>query len=176
MELSKRMEEALNKQVNYELYSSYLYMAMSANFEVRNLKGFANWMKVQAQEEMTHAMKFYSYIIERGGRPILDVIEKPPTEWNTPLMAFQDANRHEKKVTKMISNLVELATKEKDYATRSMLKWFVDEQVEEEASTDEVVQKLKLSKDAPRALFMLDKELGQRVFVDEANQENNKIQ
>lgn len=147
------------------MYSSYLYLSMSANFESSNLSGFANWMKVQAQEEMVHAMKFYGHIIERGGKVILDKINKPPVEWKIPLKAFEDAYAHEQIVTKLIHNLVDIAAKEKDHASTSMLQWFVDEQVEEEASADEIVQKLKLMKDAPGGLFMLDQELAKRVFV-----------
>jgi len=164
MKILKNMESELNKQINAELYSAYLYLAMSANFEAVNLRGFASWMKVQAQEEMTHAMKIYNYTFERVGRVVLESIDKPQAKWESPLDAFEAAYEHEQKVTAMIDKLLKLATEEKDNASISMLQWFVDEQVEEEASANDIVQKLKLIKGAPGGLFMLDKELGQRVF------------
>ncbi len=163
--INEKMQDALNKQINAELYSSYLYLSMSANFNSVNLNGFANWMRVQAQEELVHAMKFYDYITERGGRVILRPVEGPTSDWASPLAAFEDAYRHEQKVTGLINDLVELAVAERDHATNIFLQWFVSEQVEEEASADEVVQKLKLVGDASHGLFMLDRELGQRVFA-----------
>ncbi|RMF54445.1 ferritin [Candidatus Woesearchaeota archaeon] len=166
MSLTKTMEAALNKQVNAELYSAYLYLSMSADFEAKNLKGFANWMFVQAQEEMTHVMKIYRHILDRGGKVVLDKVAKPKTTWKTPLDAFQDAYKHEKEITAMINNLVRLAKKQNDHATESMLQWFVDEQVEEEANTDEIVQKLKMVKNSGEGILIIDKELSQRVFVD----------
>jgi len=165
MGISKKMQDALNDQINAEMYSSYLYLSMAASFEDKNLVGFANWMKVQAQEEMAHAMKFYNHLAERGGRVVLDKIDKPPVDWKTPLKAFQESYAHEQIVTARIHKLVDLATKEKDHATSSMLQWFVDEQVEEEASADAIVQKLSLAKDAPGAIFMIDQELSARTFV-----------
>ncbi len=167
MAIKKNIEEALNKQVNAEMYSAYLYLSMSADLESMNLKGFSNWMTVQAKEEMTHAMKIYRYVFERGGQVKLDKIDKPPSGWKNPLAAFTDSYSHEQKVTAMINDLVELSEKERDHATRSMLQWFVDEQVEEEANADEIVQKLKMVKNAPGGIFMLDRELGSRAFVDE---------
>jgi ferritin len=161
--LKKEMEKALNGQLNAELYSSYLYLSMASYFESINMAGFANWMKVQAQEEMAHGMKFYDYIIERGGRALLSPIEGPQTEWSSPLEAFEHVYKHEQKVTSLIHGLVELAIKEKDHATNSFLKWFIDEQVEEESSADAIVQKLKLAENSPGGLFMLDNELGRRV-------------
>jgi len=165
MTIIKKMEDALNKQINAELYSAYLYMSMSANFESMNLKGCANWMRIQAQEEMTHSDKFYKYLIDRGGNVILDSIGKPPAKWKTPLMAFTQAYKHEQKITGMINNLVNIAKELKDHASESMLQWFVDEQVEEEASADEIVEKLKLMQDAPGGLYMMDQELAKRVFI-----------
>lgn len=162
--LSEKMQEALNKQVNAELYSAYLYLSMSAYFESIDLAGFANWMRVQAQEEVMHATKIYDHINERGGRVLLFSIEGPPTEWKSPLAVFENTYHHEQKVTGLINDLVSLATEEKDYATNAFLQWFVTEQVEEEASAKAIVQKLKLIADAPGGLFMLDQELGQRVF------------
>ena len=160
--LGKKMQDALNGQINAELYSSYLYLSMAAYFESVNLRGFAGWMRVQAQEETAHGMKFFDFVVERGGRVTLKAIDAPPDKWNSPVAAFQAAYEHEQKVTAMIAKLVDLAESEKDHATRSFLQWFVDEQVEEEANADEVVQKLKMIKDAPQGLLMLDGVLGQR--------------
>jgi len=162
--LSKNMEKALNKQINAELYSAYLYLAMAAYFESLSLSGFANWMRIQAQEELTHAMKFYDFVYERGGRVVLDAVDAPPEAWDSSLAAFEGAYEHECKVSAMINDLVNLALEEKDHATNTFLQWFVSEQVEEEASADAVVQKLKLIGDHGNGIFMLDRELGQRVF------------
>jgi len=166
--LDEKIQIALNQQLNAELYSSYLYLSMSAYFQSVNLSGFANWMRIQAQEELVHAMKFYDFINERGSRVMLQPVEGPPTEWSSPLDAFENAYRHEQKVTGLINDLVNLAVKERDHATNIFLQWFVTEQVEEEASADEVVQKLKLMGDAKGGLFMLDREMGQRVFTPPA--------
>jgi ferritin len=163
--LSENMAKALNKQVNAEFYSAYLYLSMSSYFRRSNLIGFARWMEVQALEEITHAMKFDSYINERGERAILAAIENPRTSWDSPLAAFEDAYRHELKVTALIYDLVNLALEEKDHASNNFLQWFVGEQVEEESSADEIVQKLKLLRDNQGALFLLDQELGQRTFA-----------
>ncbi len=168
--LSKPMEEALNSQINAELYSSYLYASMSAHFESTNLKGFANWMRVQAQEEMSHVVKLFDYVHEKGGKVTLTAIDGPPTEWDSPLAVFEAVYAHEQKVTGLINDLVDIAIEERDHATNITLQWFVTEQVEEEASADAVVQKLKLMSDAPGGLFMLDQELGQRVFTMPATQ------
>ena len=169
--IKEKIREALNQQLNAELYSSYLYLSMAAYFESINLKGFANWMRVQTQEELVHAMKFYDFIIERGGKVVLSSIEGPPTEWASPLAVFEHAYKHEQTVTGLINNLVDLATAEQDHATNNFLQWFVAEQVEEEASADEVVQKIKLMGDASGGLFMLDRELAQRVFTPPATTE-----
>jgi len=162
--LKKTMEKALNKQINAELWSAYLYLSMSSYLESVSLSGFANWMIMQSQEEVNHAMRIYNYVIERGGRVILDPIDKVETSWDSPLEVFQETYKHEQKVTSLIENLVDIAEKEKDRATLNMLQWFIDEQVEEEASADEIVQKLNLIGDQGSGLFMLDNELGQRVF------------
>jgi len=166
--IKKKMQEALNKQLNAEYYSSYLYLSMAAYFESMNLKGFANWMRIQTQEEMVHVMKFYDYLIERGGKVTLSPIEGPPIKWSSPLAAFENAYQHEQKVTGLINDLVNLAIAEQDHATNNFLQWFVSEQVEEEASADEVVQKLKLIGKDSGGLFMLDRELAQRVFTPPA--------
>ena len=169
--LSERMEQALNEQINAELYSAYLYLSMAAYFESINLSGFGNWMRVQAQEELTHAMKFYDFMYERGGRVVLTAVDAPPSEWDSSLAAFEGAYAHECKVSAMINNLVNIAIEEKDHATNNFLQWFVSEQVEEEASADAVVQKLKLIGDHGNGIFMLDRELGQRAFHAPASEE-----
>jgi len=166
--IKKKMQEALNKQLNAEYYSSYLYLSMAAYFESMNLKGFANWMRVQTQEEMVHVMKFYDHFIERGGEITLSSIEAPPIKWSSPLAVFEHAYQHEQKVTGLINDLVNLAISEQDHATNNFLQWFVSEQVEEEASADEVVQKLKLIGKDSGGLFMLDRELAQRIFTPPA--------
>lgn len=165
--ISDKVVETLNKQINAEIYSAYLYLSMAAYFESIGLKGFANWMRVQWQEELTHAMRIYDYVVERGGRVRLHAVDEPPSEWKSPLEAFEAAHNHEMKVTAMINELVELALKERDFATYNMLQWFVDEQIEEEASTQEVVNKLKLVGDDGKGIFMLDRELAQRQFIAE---------
>jgi len=168
--ISKKMEKALNEQVNAELFSAYLYLSMEAYFKSLNLEGFANWMRVQTQEEITHAMKIYEFIDERGGRIILKAIDGPDTEWDSPLAVFEAVYKHEQKVTGLINNLVNLAIEEKDHATNTFLQWFVNEQVEEESSADQMVQQLKMMDNAPGGMFMLDRELGQRVFTPPATE------
>jgi ferritin len=160
--LSKKIENAINKQINAELWSAYLYLSMSAYFETTNLGGFANWMRVQAQEEVAHAMKFYNYVIERRGRVTVAAIAAPQVNWKSPLNAFEDAFKHEQKVTGMINDIATMAATEKDYATANRLQWFIDEQVEEELSTDTIVQKLKMIGNNTGGLYMLDRELSQR--------------
>jgi ferritin len=166
--LNNDMEKALNAQVNAEMYSAYLYLSMSAFFQSKSLSGFAGWMRVQAQEEMVHAMKLYDFINERAGRVILEQIEAPPTDWDSPLATFEAVYEHEQKVTGLINELVELALEKHDHATNIFLQWFVSEQVEEEDSANDVVEKIKLVGDAKGGLFMLDRELGQRVFTPPA--------
>lgn len=161
------MEDGLNKQLNEELYSAYLYMAMAADFENKNLKGFANWMNVQVKEELTHALKIYNFIIERGGKVVLESLKKPSTTWKNSLTVFEEAYAHETYISSCIHNLVDLAYKLKDHPAASMLQWFVDEQVEEEDNTDEIVQRIKQMKNFPGAEYMLDQELAKRVFIDE---------
>jgi ferritin len=162
MKLSKKLENAINKQINAELWSAYLYLSMSTYYESMNLGGFANWMRIQANEEVEHAMRFYNHINERRGRVTLSTIGAVPTTWKSPLHAFEDAFNHEQKVTGMIENLANIATAEKDYAATNMLNWFHDEQVEEEQQTDDIVQKLKMIAKSTGQLFMLDHELGKR--------------
>jgi ferritin len=174
--ISQKMRDALNEQVNAELYSAYMYLSMSAYFESVSLPGFANWMKIQAQEETGHAMKIYDFVIERAGRVTLKAIEAPPAQWKSPLDVFEATFKHEQKVTGLINNLVNLAIEEKDHATSSFLQWFVDEQVEEEASADAIVQQLKLIKDAPGGLFMVNNELSQRAAGGGENEKEELLE
>jgi ferritin len=163
--LNEKMQDALNGQVNAELYSSYLYLSMAAYFESMNLKGMAHWMRMQAQEELQHGLKFFDFINERGGRVLLAPVEGPKTEWGSPLDVFEETCRHESHVTGLINNLVDLSVTEKDHAANTFLQWFVTEQVEEEATAQEIRDKLKLVRDNPVALFMIDQELGQRTLA-----------
>jgi ferritin len=168
--LTKKMQDALNDQINAEMYSSYLYLSMAAHFEAISLKGFANWMRVQVQEENFHAMKFFDYVLSRQGRVTLKAIEAPPTKWKSPLDAFKAVYAHEVKVTSLINKLATLAAKEDDHATGVLLHWFINEQVEEEANADAAVQKLRLIGDNSGGLFLLDQELAQRVYTPPAAQ------
>jgi ferritin len=160
--ISPKMEDALNKQINAEFYSSYLYLAMAADFESKNLEGFSNWMKVQAQEEWGHGMRLYKYINEQMGRVTLKAIDAPPTEWKSALEMFEAAYKHEQMVTGLINKLVALANEENDYATQNFLQWFVEEQVEEENSAGTITERLKMIGDSVQGLFMLDSILGRR--------------
>jgi ferritin len=152
----------LNEQINAELYSAYLYVAMAAYFESLTFKGFSRWMRIQAKEEFLHAKKIYNYILERRWQVKLAAIAAPQLVWDSPLTAFEDAFKHEQKVTGLINNLVLLAEQKKDYATKSFLQWFVDEQVEEEANADENVSKVKMAGDSMGNLMLLDREMGNR--------------
>lgn len=169
--LKSKVEQALNDQLNFETYSGYIYWSMSAQLEDMGLPGFANWMRIQAQEEMSHAVKFYGYIAERGGRIVLDAIAKPQTEWPSVLAIFENALKHEQIVTGRINDLIDLAIAEKDHASNAFLQWFISEQVEEEATAEEVIQRLKLTDEAKGALFMMDKEMSTRVFTPPAQGE-----
>ncbi|RJP25720.1 MAG: ferritin [Candidatus Omnitrophota bacterium] len=169
--MDQKMNNALNDQINAELFSSYLYLSMSAYFESVNLSGFAGWMRAQAQEELLHVSKFFKYINDRNGRVVLKAIEEPQKDWASPLAAFEDAYAHEQKVTKLINDLVDLALSMKDHTTNSFLQWFVTEQIEEEATASQIVDQLKLIGDARSGLFMLNKELGARTFTAAADAE-----
>ena len=160
--IGKKMEEALNGQLNAEYYSAYLYLSMAAYFESVNLPGFAHWMTVQAKEETGHAMKIYRHIVDRDGRVTLTAIEAPPKQWQSPLDAFNDTLKHERKVTGLIHKLVDLAIAEKDHAASVFLNWFVSEQVEEEANASAIVEKLKMVKNASGPMMMLDRHLAER--------------
>lgn len=160
------MQDAINKQINKEMYSSNLYLAMAAYFHTINLNGFANWMRAQAQEEMAHALKFFDYVLDRSGKVEIQEIKSPPAIWKSPLDCFEAAYQHEQLVTESINDLAELAFKERDYATNNLLNWFIDEQVEEESTVSEIVDRIRLAGDSKSGLFMLDNELKQRKFVD----------
>jgi ferritin len=160
--IKKAMQDAMNDQINKELYSSYLYLSMAAYLEDKNLSGFAHWMRVQETEEREHAMKFYDFIVERGGRVTLKAIDAPKTEWKSTLELAEEVAAHEGMVTASIYALYELALKEKDYPAQIMLQWFINEQVEEEKNAAEIVANLKLIEDRGTAVLMLDHRLAKR--------------
>ncbi|HPG38676.1 MAG TPA: ferritin [bacterium] len=160
--ISKAMEKALNGQINKETYSAYLYFAMAAYFDSENLEGMAGFMKVQAQEEMGHAMKFYNYINEQGGRVTLDAIDKPQASYKNPLEIFQLSLKHEKFITDSINKLMDQAIKENDHATKEFLHWFVKEQVEEEDHMAKIVSKLERVGESGQGLLIMDAQLGSR--------------
>ena len=160
--ISKKMLDALNKQINAEMYSSYLYQSMSAWLSWKNLNGFAKWFTVQAREETKHAMKIYDYIYDQLGRVTLAAIDAPPADFASVKDIAAKQLEHEKKVTGMINNLVKLAREDKDYATEIFLQWFVTEQVEEEKNAEEIILKLEMLGDKGQTLYLLDKEMGKR--------------
>jgi len=168
--ISKKIEKEINEQINAEFWSAYLYLSMSSYFVSKNLPGFANWMKVQYQEEISHALKFFNYLNERGGRVILEPIKEVKTEWKDEVEVFQETLKHEQHVTSLINNLINSAIEEKDHATNNMLQWYISEQVEEEANVDEILQQLILLEGNKYGLLMLDREMRQRTFVDETIQ------
>jgi ferritin len=161
--INERVQQAINKQINEEMYSSYLYLSMSTYLESINLSGFAHWLRLHAQEEMYHAMKLHFHLIERGGRVSLMEIKQPQISWDSVSRVFKDAREHEALMTRLINELMDLAIEEKDHAARNLLNWYVDEQVEEEATFDEMVSKLEMIGEQKGMLFMLDKEMGTRV-------------
>ncbi len=161
--LNKKMEQSLNEQMNRELYSAYLYLSMSSYCTNKGLKGFANWFMVQYHEEMFHAMKFYEYINLQGGRAVLKAISQPPSSFESPLDMFNKTLEHEQFITKSINELMELAISEKDHATQIILQWYVTEQVEEESNDNEIISQLKIIKDDPQGIMLLDKELAGRM-------------
>lgn len=160
--LSETLQQAINDQIKSEMDSAYLYLAMSAYLEGIHLPGGARWMRVQSREETSHAMKLFDYVLDRGGRVVLQAIEQPPATFASMLDVFQQALGHERKVTGMIHRLYDLATKERDYATQVMLQWFITEQVEEEKSAGDIVEQLKVIGDQPAALLFFDKQLAAR--------------
>lgn len=163
--ISQKMQDAFNFQINKEFYSSYLYLSMSAYFQEVGLSGFANWMRVQAQEENFHAMAMFDYVLERGGNVVLAKIDAPESSWSSTLEVFQETLAHEQFVTGLINKLADVADEEKDRAALSFIQWFIDEQVEEEATVSDFVAKLKLISANGDALFSMDKEAATRVFV-----------
>ncbi|MDD4058666.1 MAG: ferritin [Bacteroidales bacterium] len=166
MKFNKKVEDILNKQVNAEFWSAFMYLSMSAWFENQGLKGMANWMRVQYLEETSHAMKIYDFIISRGGEAKLAAIDAVPTEWKSITEVFEETYKHECLVTEMIHNCYNVAAAEKDHASTNMLQWFIDEQVEEEQNVIEILDQLKLIGDKGQGVYMLNKELASRVFVD----------
>lgn len=160
--ISEKMAAAINKQINEELFSAYLYASMSNYFEHMGLRGFAQWMRVQTDEELAHARKFRDYLVNRGAKVTLGEIKAPQAEWKSPLAAFEAAYKHEGHITDCINKLSSLSQKETDHASHAFLEWFVEEQVEEEANVDQVVQQLKLVEGAPGAMFILDREMATR--------------
>lgn len=162
--LNKKVEEALNAQINAEFWSAYLYLSMSAYFEAEGKSGFANWFKVQFKEEQAHAEIFMNFIQSRGCRVILKAIDEVPISWESPLDVFKETLKHEQKVTSLINELYSIAEEAKDYATRNTLTWFIDEQVEEEKTAQEYIDTLSLIGDNGYGLYQLDKELAARVY------------
>jgi ferritin len=160
--ISKVMQDAINEQINKELFSSYLYLSMVVYFENQNLPGFAKWMRVQTDEEREHAMKFFEYLIERGGSPELKAIATPAKQWASTAACFDEVLKHEQFVTKSIYDLYELALKEKDYPSQILLQWYINEQVEEEKNASDIIAGLKLIEARETAVLMLDKALGKR--------------
>lgn len=163
--IKKRMQDAMNDQIQHELGSAYLYRAMAADFHAKGLDGMAQWMEVQTQEEMVHAMRFFRHVDERNGRVELKVLAAPQKEWASPLAAFEAAYEHEQFITARIDELVKIAREENDNAALMMLQWFVNEQIEEEANVTKVIDLLKLVGGTGQGLLMADRELGTRVFV-----------
>ncbi len=159
---SQTLQDALNEQIKNEFYSAYMYLAMSSWFEDKALPGFAKWMRVQYQEELTHGLKIFDFIIDRDARALVHGFNAPPTEWKSSLDAFESSYAHEQKVTAMINNLYALAVKENDYPTIVLLQWFINEQVEEEKSVKLIVDQLRMAGDSATALLLLDRELGAR--------------
>ena len=160
--IGNAVQDAINSQIQKELYSSYLYLAMAAYFEERSLAGLAKWMRLQADEEREHAMKFYDHLIDRGGRVSLMAIEAPKSEWPSSMEVFKEAQAHEAKVTASIHSLYDLAVKEKDYPAQVLLQWFITEQVEEERNVAGIVAQLELVEARASAILMLDHRLGKR--------------
>ncbi len=164
--LKEKMLNALNEQINAEQYSAFLYLSMSSWFHDKGLPGFANWMYIQYQEELTHANKLFNYVVERGEKPVLKAIDQMPVEWDGIIEIYEATLKHEQLITSLIDNLVDVAIEVRDHATQSFLQWFVDEQVEEEANVTEILDNLKLINGQGNGIFMLDREMRGRTFVD----------
>lgn len=163
--ITKKMEKTINEQINEELFSAYLYLSMSVHFEEMSLKGFANWMRIQAQEEQFHAMKFFDYLSERGGKVELLAIEKPANSWSSILNIFEETLKHEEHITSKINDLAKIALEENDFASQNFLQWYVDEQVEEEATASEILEQIKFLGENKHGLLMLDREFKSRVYT-----------
>ena len=163
--INQKVGKILNSQVNKELYSAYLYLSMSAYFSDKGLLGFANWMRIQAQEEQAHAMLIYDFLINRGEKVVLTAVDAPPKSWENSLSVMEEVLKHEVYVTGLINNIISIAEEVKDRATISYMNWFIDEQVEEEANSQDIISKLKLIGEDKSALYLLDKDLAARVFV-----------
>ncbi len=166
--LKKEMNKAINRQINEELFSAYLYLAMAGYFEDKNLPGFANWMRIQFQEEQFHALKMFDYVNERGGSVVLEAIDKPEADFDNVIEVFEATLAHEKHITGEIEKLMELAVDIKDYASQSFLSWYIDEQVEEEATAEEILNQLKMFDGKGQALLMFDRQFAARSFVPPA--------
>lgn len=162
MFINQKMQAAINEQINAEFYSAYLYLSMSAYFERLNLPGFAKWLRIQFEEEQGHALKFYDYVLERGGEVELKAIAKPPSSWESPLAAFKEVLKHEQHVTELINQLYEAALAEKDYPSQVLLQWYITEQVEEEDNAAQVVAMLERLEAHQAAIYQLDHRLGKR--------------
>lgn len=160
--MERKMEEAINEQIKNELYSAYLYLSMASYFDSINLEGFSHWMKVQAKEEVSHAMKLYDFVFDRGGKVIFKEIPAPPSDFSSPLDVFEKVLQHEKKVTELIEKLYKLSLELNDTACQIMLQWFINEQVEEEKNALKIVEKLKMIKESPQGILIIDRELAKR--------------
>lgn len=162
------MQDAINQQIAKEMFSSNLYLSIAAYFHSINLNGFAHWMRLQAQEEMTHALKFFDYLLDRGGSVQIGSMDAPASKWDSPLDGFEASYNHEQSITESINKLADLAAREGDHATTILLQWFITEQVEEEATVSEIVDRIKLAGDSAGGLFFLDNELKQRQLAASA--------
>lgn len=160
--MERKMEEAINEQIKNELYSAYLYLSMASYFDSINLEGFSHWMKVQAKEEVSHAMKLYDFVFDRGGKVIFKEIPAPPSDFSSPLDVFEKVLQHEKKVTELIEKLYKLSLELNDTACQIMLQWFINEQVEEEKNALKIVERLKMIKESPQGILIIDRELAKR--------------
>ena len=160
--MKQPVQDAVNEQIKHELESAYVYLSMSAHFEAENLPGFARWMRLQAQEELGHAMRLFDYMNDRGGRVVLQAVDQPPSKFDSPLSVFEKALQHEQKVTALIEQLYETAQQHRDYATQVQLNWFLTEQVEEENNAELIVEQMRMAGNDRAALLIMDRELGSR--------------
>ncbi len=174
--MDAKVEQALNEQIHAEFFSFYLYLSVSAYFTAQHLDGFAHWMTIQAQEEFSHAMKLFDYLNERGGTVELLALDAPQREWASPAAAVETVLNHEKHISQRINDLVNLANAENDHATTVVLHWYVNEQVEEEATADTLYHQVKMLEDSPHGLLMLDRELAGRTLApaDELGRKRNE--